>query len=169
MQIHHVQSWWNFRGVKRWIKFYYFYNHRIFFYFVYFWGGYSACVGLSFAYVAHLVFLRDVWIRTKRAAAASRCYTNLATHLPNLIHPWSSKNFDQSRVPAAPNRDTNVVAKYKNSCFIKLCYWIFLTSTRLSELVLWTQAFTIISFSSTCSSWFNNMKGRSMSFLTIIG
>ncbi len=35
-----------------------------------------------FAYVAHFVFLRDVWIRIQRAAAASRCATNLATHLP---------------------------------------------------------------------------------------
>jgi hypothetical protein len=29
------------------------------------------CVGHSFVYVAHLVFLRDVWIRTQRAAKAS--------------------------------------------------------------------------------------------------
>ncbi len=35
-----------------------------------------------FAYVAPLVFLRDVWIRTQRAAIARRCATNLATHLP---------------------------------------------------------------------------------------
>jgi hypothetical protein len=40
-------------------------------------------VGHSFAYVAHFVFLRDVWIRTQKAAAASGCAsTNLATHLP---------------------------------------------------------------------------------------
>jgi hypothetical protein len=39
------------------------------------------CVGHSFAYVAHFVFLRDVWIRTQRLAVASRCATNLATHL----------------------------------------------------------------------------------------
>ncbi len=42
------------------------------------------CVGHSFAYVAHFVFLRDVWIRTQRVAVASRRATNLATHLPNL-------------------------------------------------------------------------------------
>jgi hypothetical protein len=38
------------------------------------------CVGHSFAYVAHFVFLRDVWIRTQRAAVASRRATNLACH-----------------------------------------------------------------------------------------
>jgi hypothetical protein len=35
----------------------------------------------SLSYVAHFVFLRDVWIRTQRAVVASRCATNLATHL----------------------------------------------------------------------------------------
>ncbi len=43
-------------------------------------------VGHSFAYVAHFVFLRDVWIRTQRAAVASRRATNLATHLPLATH-----------------------------------------------------------------------------------
>ncbi len=38
------------------------------------------CVGYSFAYVAHFVFLRDVWIRNQRAAVASRRATNWATH-----------------------------------------------------------------------------------------
>jgi hypothetical protein len=38
-------------------------------------------VGHSFAYVARFVFLRDVWIRTQRAAVAYA--TNLATHLPS--------------------------------------------------------------------------------------
>ncbi len=38
------------------------------------------CVG-HFAYIAHFVFLRDVRIRTQRAAVASRRATNLATHL----------------------------------------------------------------------------------------
>ncbi len=46
-----------------------------------FFGGLE-CVGHSFAYVAHFVFLRDVWIRTQRAAVASRRATNLATYLP---------------------------------------------------------------------------------------
>ncbi len=32
--------------------------------------------------IAHFVFLRDVWIRTQRAALASRRSTKLATHLP---------------------------------------------------------------------------------------
>ncbi len=41
------------------------------------------CVGHSIAYVAHFIFLKDVRIRTQRAAVASRRATNLATHLPN--------------------------------------------------------------------------------------
>jgi hypothetical protein len=51
-----------------------------------FFGGLD-CAGHSFAYVAHVVFFRDDWIRTQRAAISSRCPTNLATHshhLPNL-------------------------------------------------------------------------------------
>ncbi len=40
------------------------------------------CVDPSFAYVAHLWFFSNVWIRTQRAAVASRRATNLATHLP---------------------------------------------------------------------------------------
>jgi hypothetical protein len=51
-------------------------------FFVYFFGGLE-CVGHSFAYVAYFVFLRDVWIRTQRAAVASRRATNLAINLPN--------------------------------------------------------------------------------------
>ncbi len=40
------------------------------------------CVGHCFAYLAHFVFLRDVWIRTQKAAVASRrAIINLATHL----------------------------------------------------------------------------------------
>ncbi len=46
-----------------------------------FFGGLE-CVGHSFAYVAHFVFLGDVWIRTQRAAVASKGASNLATHLP---------------------------------------------------------------------------------------
>jgi hypothetical protein len=43
-------------------------------------------VGHSFAYVANFVFLRDVWIRTQRAAVASRHAAKfLATHLPNIL------------------------------------------------------------------------------------
>jgi hypothetical protein len=49
--------------------------------FLYFLG--LECVSHSFAYVAHFVFfLRDVWIRTKRAAVANRRATNLSNHLP---------------------------------------------------------------------------------------
>ncbi len=36
------------------------------------------------AYVAHFAFLRDVWIRTQRAAVARRRATSLATHLTKL-------------------------------------------------------------------------------------
>ncbi len=39
------------------------------------------CVGHSFAFVGHFVFLRDAWIRTQRAAVGSRRAINLATHL----------------------------------------------------------------------------------------
>ncbi len=52
-------------------------------FFVYFFGGLQ-CVGHSFAYVAHLVFSVDIYIRTQRAAAESRRASNLVTHLPNL-------------------------------------------------------------------------------------
>ncbi len=38
-------------------------------------------VGHSLAYVDHFVFLGDIWIRTQKAAEASKCATNLATHL----------------------------------------------------------------------------------------
>jgi hypothetical protein len=38
------------------------------------------CVGHSFAYVTLSIFLRDVWIRTQRAAVESRRDNNLATH-----------------------------------------------------------------------------------------
>jgi uncharacterized secreted protein with C-terminal beta-propeller domain len=36
------------------------------------------CVGYYFAYVAHFVFLGDVWIQTQRAAVESRFATKLA-------------------------------------------------------------------------------------------
>ncbi len=49
-------------------------------FFGYFFGGLE-CVGHSFAYVANFVILRDVWIRTQRAAVACRRATHLATHL----------------------------------------------------------------------------------------
>jgi hypothetical protein len=39
------------------------------------------CVGHSFAIVALFVFLKDVWIRTQRAAIASRRATKLVAHL----------------------------------------------------------------------------------------
>ncbi len=54
-------------------------------YFYIFFSGLE-CVGHFFVYVAHFVFLGGFWIRTQRAAVASRCATNLATHIP-LSHP----------------------------------------------------------------------------------
>jgi hypothetical protein len=42
------------------------------------------CVGHSFAYVAYFVFLGDACIRSQKAAEASKCATNLATHLSIL-------------------------------------------------------------------------------------
>ncbi len=48
-------------------------------FYIIFFGGLE-CVGHSFAYVAHLWFLRNVWIRTQSAAAASWRATDLATH-----------------------------------------------------------------------------------------
>jgi hypothetical protein len=44
------------------------------------------CVGHIFAYVAHFVFLRYVWIRTPRVAVASRRTINFVTYLPAQIH-----------------------------------------------------------------------------------
>jgi hypothetical protein len=48
--------------------------------------------GRSFAYVAHFVFLRDVWIRTQRAAVASRRTTNLdeVIHAVRHSHEFQS-------------------------------------------------------------------------------
>ena len=54
-------------------------------FFLYIFFGGLECVGQSFAYVAHFVFLRDVWIRTRSAAGASRCATNLANSLPWIL------------------------------------------------------------------------------------
>ncbi len=56
-----------------------------FFCIYYFFTGGLECVGHSFAYVAHLVFLRHVCLRTQRAAIARRRATNLATYLPTSI------------------------------------------------------------------------------------
>jgi hypothetical protein len=35
-------------------------------------------------YVAHFVFLRDVWVRTQRAAVSRMRATKLATYLPMI-------------------------------------------------------------------------------------
>ncbi len=54
-----------------------------------FLGG-LGCVGHSFASVAYYVFL-EMWIWTHRAAIASRCATNLCTHLSYEWWPTSLK------------------------------------------------------------------------------
>ncbi len=51
---------------------------NFFFLYIFFCG--LECVGHSFAYVAHLWFLKDVWIRTQSTAVASWRATDLATH-----------------------------------------------------------------------------------------
>ncbi len=58
----------------------------MFFLFFYILGGLE-CAGHSIAYVANVVHLIVVWIRTQRAMVASRRATNLATHLPEFNHP----------------------------------------------------------------------------------
>ncbi len=60
------RGWPNFRGVKL--------RSRMFFCILF--SGLE-CVGHSFAYVVHFVFLGDVWIRTQKAAIASWRATNL--------------------------------------------------------------------------------------------
>jgi hypothetical protein len=58
---------------------------------LFFFLGGLECVGIPFAYVAHLVFLRDVLIRTQRVAVASGCATNLDTHLHFLAQLYIMK------------------------------------------------------------------------------
>ncbi len=58
---------------------------NLFFLYIFFGG--LECVGHSFAYVAHLWFLRDVWIRTQSTAVASWRATDLATHPSQISHP----------------------------------------------------------------------------------
>jgi hypothetical protein len=43
-------------------------------------------VGHSFANVDHFLLLRDIWIRTRRAAVANRRATILANHAISLAH-----------------------------------------------------------------------------------
>ncbi len=54
-----------------------------FFIFFLFFFGELECAGHSYAYVAHVLFLRDVWIRTQKATIASRRANSLATHPPS--------------------------------------------------------------------------------------
>jgi hypothetical protein len=66
-----------------WIK--WDYNPKDYSFFIFVWQAIE-CVCHSFANVAHFVSSRDDWIRTQRAAVASRCATNLATHLPGQLN-----------------------------------------------------------------------------------
>ncbi len=111
------------------------------FFFVYFFGGLE-CVGHSFAYVAHLWFLRDVWIRTQSTAVASWRATDLATH-PYLSHPSltyiSSKVLGSDwRVLPLPSSFTShhwwsIPCKIAKNCeeFRKMRCWI--TGQNLAE------------------------------------
>ncbi len=66
---------------------------------MYFFFGGLEFVGHSFAYFAHLYFLGDVWIRTQRAAVASRFATNLAILPPltgTLQRDGSGRNWAHS-------------------------------------------------------------------------
>ncbi len=65
-------------------------------FFCIFFGGLER-VGHSFAYVAHFLFLRDVWIRNQRAAVASRRATNWATYLPSIYLLINFVNYELSR------------------------------------------------------------------------
>ncbi len=52
-------------------------------------------------YVAHFVFLGDVWVRTKRTAVASRRATNLATQYfssPQIANPQIPGLFPQFQI-----------------------------------------------------------------------
>ncbi len=71
----------HFRGLDVWLLC----THRKLFYCIFFRQARVCWPLLSLCVVAHYVILRDVWVRTKRAAFASRCGTNLAMH-PS---PWS--------------------------------------------------------------------------------
>jgi hypothetical protein len=65
-------------------------QHFVNYFFCKFIGGLE-CVGHSFAYIDHLVFLRDVWIRTQRAAVEQARHPSpyLVSHPPPylLSHP----------------------------------------------------------------------------------
>jgi hypothetical protein len=79
-----------------------------YYFFIYFFGGLE-CVGHSFAYAAHFVILRAVWIRTQKAAIASRRATNLATHLPNLaIHLPNLATYHPNLATHLPNLATHL-------------------------------------------------------------
>jgi hypothetical protein len=50
-------------------------NHQRRIFFGLYFGGLE-CVGHTFDYVAHFVFLRDVWNGTQKATVASSCATH---------------------------------------------------------------------------------------------
>ncbi len=77
-------------------------NFILFFLYIFFIFGGLKCVGHSLDYVSHFVFLKHVWIRTQIVAVASRCATNLATHLHkfkhNYLHLWKKSRENDSDV-----------------------------------------------------------------------
>ncbi len=84
-----------------------------------FFGGLDR-VGHSFAYVAHLLFLRDVWIRTQSAAVASWCATDWATHpstKPNIPHPITS--YSRRVCPVASRSSPAAVAALQKTFFLE--------------------------------------------------
>jgi hypothetical protein len=82
-------------------------------------------VGHSFAYAAHLWFLRDALIRTlANAAVASGRATNLSTHPLNLaIHPPNLATLPPNylRQDPAPGVDKPVAHPHKKNIF-----WVYL-------------------------------------------
>jgi hypothetical protein len=73
---------------------------------VYFLGELE-CVGHSFAFIAHFVFLTDVWIRTQRAAGHPSPY-QFSPHLAKLSHPspWTWPPISLNLAPISLNLAT---------------------------------------------------------------
>jgi hypothetical protein len=84
------------------------------------------CIGHSFSYVAHFLFLIDVWIRTQRAGLANRRTTNLAvlrirdvypgSRILIFTHPGSRISDPGSRIPdpktIPKERDEKILLSY---------------------------------------------------------
>jgi hypothetical protein len=90
-------------------------------FFVYFFSGLE-CVGHSFAYVAHLWFVWDVWIRTQSSAIASWRATDLATHPSYLATHPSNLATHTSHLATHPSdlatHPSNLATHPSNTCFL---------------------------------------------------